>query len=204
MPPNKHNKTLLIIIVVLLIALGGLGYWYWYKTKQLNTDVSAKQSQIATLESEKAKLTAEATEESTSDKSSDYITIKEWGVKFKPGSELSDLVYYTNDDIAYLSTRSLMSSAKAALKPDYDITTHEGLTCNPVANPIGIISRGKKDKQILGATYGEYEGAVKVGDYYYIFQGPQSSCSADKATTDLAIKQNQAVKVAIKTITVAK
>lgn len=208
LPKQSSGAGKWVVIVLLVLALGGLGYWYYYKTQQLNTEMVAKAAIVSELQAKNDKLEAaakkavEANAENKAD--AEYIVIKEWGVKFKPGKDLADVVYYTVGNTAYLSTSSLMSSAQAVLKNDGSDKEGLNMACNPVADPIGMITRGKKGEKLLSGTYDSYPDAVKVGDYYYVYQGPQTACSADKKTTDLATKQNQALKVSAKTITASK
>lgn len=207
-PPKQTPKSVYITIIVLLIvALAALGGWYWYKTRQLNQQLSDVTSKISSLQIDKDKLAADlkkAQESTTSSSDDGYIVIKEWNVKFKPGSELTDAVYYTAGNVAYISTRSLMSTAQLALDKQNNQEMRQGSACNPANAPLGLVMRGKKGEPVQNSTYDKYEGTIKIGDYYYIVNGPQSTCSVDTSASALETKQNQALKVSIKTLQATK
>lgn len=203
LPKQSSGAGKWVVIVLLVLALGGLGYWYYYKTKQNNAELAAKQSQIADLQAGKDKLAADlkkaqdsATASSTD---SDYVVIKEWGVKFKPDSKIADLTYGKKGDKEIkFSTISLTSSAITASN---DVLK----ACDVGSSGLGYIIRAKKGEAGQGGIAIDQEPtAKKIGDYYYLYTGPSSACSDDKATVELQTAQVKALKDSFAKIVVAK
>lgn len=117
-----------------------------------------------------------------------YFTIKEFGVRFKLPDELKDLTYsyQVNANIpgAFFSTQTLI---------------HKDTNCIPEEGPLGIISRRQAGTMVFDKPIEQYSGAKKIGNFYYIYESPQSPCSHDnnKEVEDLTIKQLQQFKAAL-------
>lgn len=106
----------------------------------------------------------------TSRQTDNYLTIKEWGVKFEKPQGMSDLLYvtkpysYSTDNTVALITQKLV-----------DLNKSIGSKCNGYY--LGLLMRvtenGLQDIQNNGSGISDY---VKVGNYYYYFSLPQEAC----------------------------
>lgn len=202
--PSSYRVSWPVVFAITLIVFAALGAWQYVRTSKANSQLSAKEEQIQTKQKEIAQLTAERDKALNSLTSSagvaDYVGISEWGVKFKPGADLQDLSYFINKDSLLSSTKSLLQTAYTSSLAHASEADGSAKYTRCEAGSFGILTRGKAGKAIMSTTIEKVPGAVKVGDYYYIIEGPQASCSADKVTADLQTKQAAAFKEVIKTL----
>ena len=200
--PSNYKVSWPVVFVITLIVFAALGAWQYVRTSKVNSQLSAKEEQIQTKQKEITQLTAERDKAlnslTTTAGALDYIAIPEWGVKFKPGTDLQDFLYLMDNGSVQPSTKSLMQLALT--KKGTTANSAYDAICSPAAMPIGVIQRGKSGTQFQGTTYEKIPGALKVGDYYYIIVAPQAPCSGDKSVQDLQTKQTAALKEAIKSL----
>ncbi|HSX27961.1 MAG TPA: hypothetical protein VLF60_00750 [Candidatus Saccharimonadales bacterium] len=100
-----------------------------------------------------------------------YVTIKEWGVRFKPASGLGSVQYkaINGQNVLGFTTNQL-----AALDPGC------ALTGEPGSAPLGWLERSATPLQ---AADGTPRSALKtLGGYSYYFTGPQATCLSTEAT----------------------
>lgn len=152
--PKRLSPNFWIITAALLgIGFGCLGTWLYisrYNMPPAQIELGFPKKQIKV------------------DVNAGYFVIKEFGVRFKPDSSQSDLVYVY----------------KAASKSIYFSTS--GLTkldpmCAADKTSIGAMGQyGLTDEYRPGVKISA-TAAKKVGNYYYLFESPQSYCSNDDA-----------------------
>ncbi len=208
--PHTYRISWPVVFIILLIGVGAYGFWSYGQSTKLQSQLSAKTEELNNKQKELDEIKADRDKAADSliqaSANNEYLVISEWGVKFKPGTDLKDVFYFSvtdaNQDSVFPTTRTLMSSAFAAQaaagrRGEADASTKYG-SCGP--GSIGILQRGKKDTAIYSTTFSQVQGAVKAGDYYYIVNGPQAACTEDKTTADLSVKQVAALKEAIKTL----
>lgn len=205
--PSNYHVSWPVVFVIVVIACIGLVGWSYMANSRLKSQLAAKEELINTKQQEVDKANADRDKAADSlvqaTAGSDYVTISEWGVKFKPGTGLDRFLYVVKGGSVVPSTTSLMQMAwdKAPAAPaalDY--------LCSPASYPLGYITRGKAtEKAQIGAAdqsplFKDVPGATKSGDYYYVVVGPQASCANDNSTSDLETKQIASLKDAIKTV----
>jgi hypothetical protein len=153
----------IIIIIVLVTVLGYAGYRvYTAQTSKptANGSVTNKQSSPAPA--------------APTDPNAGYVVIKEWNVRFKPVSELHNVIYAPGPG------KGTISFSTADLKM---LDSH----CDPETGPaIGGIERD-------AVPYTDPEGPHplslgKIGNYYYYYDGTSSTCSDSKSTEDAETK----------------
>lgn len=202
---NIWSSVLMIVLAVLLVAVALVSAYFFLQNRKLKEDRDSFKSDVTSLRSVNDDLKKEngdlkRTSQAASDKSG-FFVIKEFGVQFKPGDDLGDLTYVPiSTNTILFSTRSLMAAAFLVKQKSNSTSGNGAALCGPADDPIGSLVRGKAGEQVQGTTYDKIDGAKKVGEYYYSIQGPQSTCSPDKTTTDLETKQNQALKNIVDTI----
>lgn len=136
----------------------------------------------------------------TPTQSDDYVVIKEWGVKFKKPAGMSDLKYVlgasdANGGIISFSTQKLENL-------DKQLSTGK-LYCSAANGPIGNLGRDNrlpsKDPNDLG-----YPTNLKIGSYYYWFNGPQATCSSNQQVNDLESSQIKPLEAALSKLEAVK
>ena len=176
MPPRKPKGWMItsIILIIVVIAMAAFGYYKWKQyrtlTGQLGAQISALQAQVAELESQLAAT------QSKSSNSSQYLKITQWGVELIPGSSLTDLQYS-------LKTNDMAQFQSATLNQKMNTNATSTTACG--AGSLGVISRGKAGQEFTSTTFDKATGAVKVGDYYYVYQQPGSGCGGSNANQSL-------------------
>ncbi len=187
---NGAVIALVIAIILAIIAVGGT--WY-YMNNQAKNDKKAQDAQINQLKQQILDLQKqESGAQQTSKISTDYVKIPELNLQYPINNDTSGLKYYVdcNSSVCslYLSTADLESKAKQ-LDPNSE--------CEAKSSPLGGIARGKKGDIILGDKPIELiEGSRQIGNYYYIYSGPQATCSNIASVQQLqteSIKQAKAL-----------
>lgn len=193
MQHKKQNEAgfsavegLLMAIVVLLIVF--IGYYVYHTQKQTNNTLTsaAKTSQNTPMVSSKAKTS----KTSTTNSSQGYFVIKEWGVRAKYSGNLT--LEYT-----YNSKNNEADFNSAQLKASNPSQCTDGLEGG------GAVFRYAPADHVYGADEGNDLGSASkffadpsmtnfkhLGNYYYWYVGPQSSCSDNFA---LSSQTNNAV-----------
>lgn len=196
-PPHTYRVSWPVVFILLLLAFGGYAFWSYTNTTKLQSKLSAqteevknKQAELAQVKADRDKATdsllrASATEE--------YVVISEWGVQFKPGNELNIFTYFINGSTLNSSTTSLMKIAAVANGQD-----EKRLLCTPYDLPIGAIVKYNTAAEAPANPAPLL--TKKLGTVTYGYTPPQATCSDDKATNDLAVKQVEAMKVAFSTL----
>lgn len=140
----------IVLVVAVVLFLGFVGWRVWEAKKDKgNADQNTQQNQ-----------------QSNESKGEEYVTITEWGVRFKPVEGLTGVEYGKESNFI----------------DGYVFTTAElvGLNQNCSINSenfsgLGVLERVKQlpDRQ-------EYESIVKqIGEYSYLYWGPQAICAGN-------------------------
>lgn len=158
-------ETLLIFIIITVI--GGTGYYVWHTKNQtdnsLNKTAAISQNNINTVQ----KPTVINSGDTLVD---GYLNIKEWGVRLKITSQISDIYYTISGSDALLDLKSLDS-----------LKTKDGAQCQSDKNSVVMISKFTPSAyQSYLQSSGYEDTAVRIGDYDYlttIADSPVPSCS---------------------------
>lgn len=153
---QKGFAGLEVLIVVAVVAVLGFAGYRYYSTRNAKT---------VTVNREVGKKCVEA---------DGFCHITEWGVKFKTARK--DVIYSVSQNSAEQFDAGF-SSARASKFKD----------CDPEHDPVyGSISRFEKGAILPVPSDTEYragensdEVATKVGNFYYMYFGPQDLCSED-------------------------
>lgn len=152
----------MLLLLLILAIIGGTGYYVYQVNKKANDTlaISSKESKSSTQKTvAKSVITTPSTTQ--------YLVIKEWGVRMKLNANMSD-AYYTflpNETAnAYLSVSSLV-----ALAPD----------CAATATSIGVLFRqtvAEHQVALSNPGDGNAPGDINIGNYYYGFMSAQAGC----------------------------
>ena len=174
----------ILLVILALVATVGAGYYVWQN--QNKKDKTAAQSTAQTDQSTPTPPTAQT----VADKN--VIEIKELGIKITVPDSIKDLTYTYKtskaaDDremlVAYFSTQKL--------------TNLDDKCSSSVNAPLGAI--GKVNGVYIAV--GAYDDLVKQYPSYYLDYGrPQSQCSDNDTTQQLADKLRDELKNSLSTI----
>lgn len=161
-----------LIIIIALLALGGGAYFY-LKNSETN---SAHTS------------TANNSEGNT--QTLDYFEIRELGIKLKLSQDIKDLTYIISPDnnkVALFSTKSLKLTARNYCAASY--------------GPLGIISIDQQNLSVRGELPAKESDTFRnINGQWVYYVHPQATCSDNKESQDLAIRQISALQDAFKTV----
>jgi hypothetical protein len=117
-----------------------------------------------------------------------YLTIKEWGVKVPLSSEISDAKYLVKSASSNFAAVSVASLDKTYCRVD-DVTT--GSYVRFTAKDVNGIDGGSLLKQ--------FPTAVKIGPYYYAYEPAQDGCTEQIGADRVTLIRN-AFETAIKSV----
>jgi hypothetical protein len=179
------KKLLFTLPVVLLLAAGCSSGQSVVKNQPNNTQPTQP-------------TTTQTAPTPTPTQTDDYLVIKEWGVKFKKPAGMSDLKYLvpyntTANGSVFFSTQQLVN---------LDKQFNSGKTyCDVDQAPIGSLGRAN---HLPGPNDKTFPTNLKIGSYYYWFDGPQATCSDNKQVQNLETQQIAPLRDAITTMEVVK
>lgn len=165
---HKGSAHVVVIIILVVALVGALGFVFYQNF------IEKKPAEQKTADT--AKDTPAKTDTTPKADETNYLVIKEWGVKLPAEGVLEGAAYYTdtvqNTDgseqlAVYLTTTKLRTLAKC---------DSSEASC---ASAGGALERGKADDTFYGGagqSIGKYKDyGTRVGDYYYSRTGPQAS-----------------------------
>ncbi len=152
----KNNQTgvahlAAIVVIVLVLAVGGVGYYVWNSNKDKSNDSTTSSSNTTTSPEPKQEVTTKA------DPNAGYLVMKEWGLRFKVPSGLTDVKYAIHGDKAAFFAKPSGSSVKYI--SDYDKFEDDNFSH---ATGILIRSTSSTTDRVDGPVQGK-----KIGNYYY-------------------------------------
>ncbi len=162
-----------LLIFVVVGILGFTGWFVWNSQRQTNETLdNAAKDNSAVITSTKTPTTNNSAPTATTAKTTNYLSIKQWGVKFEIPSSLSDLQYTVSAGGVYLDSNDLV---KLAGSSKY---------CELGSGYLGAIDR-------VDPSTTEIAGMVKIkqiGNYAYWYGGPQQACLSESAASMGTIK----------------
>jgi len=178
------------VIVVVVLAILGLSGWLFWQRSHTKTATPVAQQTKTVSHGHQADQTPRATQPYQAGSSqivaqgsaeNGYLNFKQWGVRIQLGANNSDGYYVikqTFSNTAFLSVESLKNNDCAADKTSTGIITR--FTAQDVDS---------SNQQLETDIYSGYD--VQIGDYYYVYISPQSTCSDDAS---LQTKADNAIK----------
>jgi len=171
-PKKKSRKGLKAVLVILLalLAVAGIGYsvFAFRQNESQSTALSAKDTQISTLNAQITTLKAAAAKtakaNTTAPVVSGLVEIEELGVSITVPDSIKDLVYsYEGNNKVAFSTKTLKDKASATAE----------CTTGGVFSSLGTIS--KVSGQFKAVETGP-QLIKQFASYYVIYEKPESSC----------------------------
>lgn len=180
----------ILLLLLLLILLAALAYWFFGRSAQpaANQDAAPVVTQ-------------------TADTNTGYLVISEFGVRFKLPEGVDELIYkirqFESESTEGQMIKTADMASKALVDAEAKVTTGSN-NCTADTAPLGTLSRYQKGDLVRDVPVEQSgSGAVKVGDYYYLYSTPQANCSMDDGVNELAASQLKAVKKAVANLEVA-
>jgi len=173
----------IVIAVVVVLIVGFIG-WRLFDASKAKQPASTQQTN-GNQSDNTSNPQADATK---------YLDIKELGVKIKLDDKTEGATYVnaqtTNDEGVYI------------IDPTMKALDQNNQYCSgTTAGMIGLLDRSK-DATHWGETPIQVDNvkSFKMGDYYYVFRGPQSECSQDSNVSAQRASHEQDFLGVLKTI----
>jgi hypothetical protein len=160
---EKGSSAHIVIIIVLVVALlGALGFVFWQNFVNKPATTSTTDSLVLA---------------DNTDSENNNIAISEWGVSGSYTKTNESLVQYILDtsngyDYVYFDTTNVPDDCKS-----YGGTIKRFGKTDDVVYNSG--STGSTAVQIYDENGGDTDKFKKIGDMYYLYEGPQSVCRMD-------------------------
>jgi hypothetical protein len=160
-PVKNKWRTIAIIFIALALIFVGSGIFFFLNANSLSselTDVKKKNDDNTKTIKELSSKLAQSDESSTGiagDSTNEgYLVIREWGIRFKVSSRLTDVRYAIDGDTVHFIGRPI----------DYDVSYVQNIN-----NSIGEYSLGDiyRSNQSSRTTLDVVIDGKKLGDYYY-------------------------------------
>ncbi|MDQ5943828.1 MAG: hypothetical protein QG675_596 [Patescibacteria group bacterium] len=196
-PPQKSSKVWIVLTIILaisLIAVSVFGYYKWqqYRTLagNLGARINALENQVKALQSDQS-ITSTTT-------SKVFRNIPELGVKYPITTENKELSYEfksRNDNGVVFGLTTFSSvplvNSEAKLSPTNTNTS----PCSVNSGALGSIGKYNEGQKYFDKPVEQLEGEFvkRIGNSYYVYTPPQSSCSTNAEITQL---QTQSIPIA--------
>ncbi len=181
-----------LLILVIVGIIGGVG-WFVYNSQKKTASTLDKTSQS---QGEPQKTVSKATPPTQQTASqSDYLNIKELGIRFKLTNNIKDAYYYvsSNKDSNNITT-VYVSTHSVDAYPGCQASKNNGAGIAAIAT----YYQGETSP-VAGDYSTTFPRAPKIGDLYYYIAGNQYDCTEQK-NTDLYTKIHQEFMDAYTTI----
>lgn len=167
----------LMLVFVAVGIVGFAGWFVWNSQKQISKTfddsskgssaaVSTKKSATTATDTSATNNSTTATQDTSAQQATNYVAIKEWGIKIQliDAEKVTFSVNNTKD--TYAGLFDFDGVAKPTFLPQY----LQDKTCEP-----GVSLYRSKQSQ---STYAN----KKIGDYYYVITGGPGACSENPST----------------------
>jgi cytoskeletal protein RodZ len=164
-----------LIVILLVVAIAVIGFVGWKVLGESNESADNKKTNTSnpTPNTSKPMNSNKSTNDQTTttpDASSEYLVIKEWGVKIK--LEDAEKITYVMSGTPNGAPNADMATSSAALRLKDSVTNSEN--CRAL---------GMSVSQLTSAT-----NATKIDDYYYGFEGVGNDACGDNTIDALKEK----------------
>jgi|GEM_PF-6216101 len=217
MPPQAEKKSakglvVALLLVVLIAAAGTLGY-LWNTAR---SDVTKLTSEVSDLKSKPAQASPSSTPlddsaAASSTSSGDTRLIPELGLNYKLTDNTKKVTYVyseTKDSAGkirsaiYFSTATLISAERKVVASGKDLLC--GANTGPLGN-LGVYKAGDIYKTTkVDDLKVDNKTSFKLGTSWYIYEGPQATCSTDKTVSALQTSDRAFVTELLTSLSVAK
>jgi hypothetical protein len=183
---------LVVVLVVVVVAAAAVALSNVSKSKSSESITRHTSTPSSTSSSSPSPVKASPAPTTTGSVGADgYLTIKEYGVRFKVGTGLTGLTYeygtHGGTTNVQFGSTSLAQSANTKDKNNF---------CGG-NGPLGILLKSSVAFQ-KPASGDNYDLTTKVGSYYYAYAHVQNACSQDLSVQAEIQRQHDALVQALK------
>lgn len=179
---KNQNGFSPLLILLIVVVIGAIGFGAYYVMNNREEDASTNQIS----QTEETSGTQPAADPSEDGK---YLVIKEWGVKFELPSNLSDTKYNVSESGSSVT----LSTASLEKYPGCESGNVISLQRAKDGEPIG-----SSDVNSIRAA--NPAALTQVGDYYYLFNAAQFSCTQDPSGRSYLSETITDLSQAVKTL----
>jgi hypothetical protein len=178
---TSHHGFVLIEGILILIVLSIVGFTGWFiihSRQEANVSYTAAQKSASDTIITKSK-SKPATKVASGQK---YLSVKEFGVRLQLTENTQSLYYFINPenpDYAYLSLKTVSDIAP---------------NCAADKFSMGVISRqtpAQRQEAIDNPSDTNSVGTIRIGDYYYGYEGSHADCTDGTDAMRAAVTQAQ-------------
>ncbi len=185
---KKTNKLTVIIIasLLLIISIGLVAWAFYLHGHNSSTDESTSTADTTSSGTSSSTDSSQAETATTptvqTDPNEGYVTIDEWGVRFKPVEGLLTAVYFM---------------ASNSTDDSYRFSVQEIINAEPNCATDGFLSITRRSEP----TDNYYESLLAtINGYYYYKEDANSACSNNEANLDLELQQSKLLKESVKSL----
>ncbi len=150
---QKGFSVVEILIIIVVVGLLGVVGWFVYdRQKDKTSDTS--NTQASTMQKDEASKQ----ETKKADPNEGYLVVKEWGVRFKTPSGLSDVRYAIHDDTVAIFAKPTGSNLQY-------VSDYEKYEDSNFRHATGVLYRSTSATKPFAGD--DTRQGKKVGDYYY-------------------------------------
>lgn len=178
-PRGKGWKVTAIILIVLSVVLAAAtGYLAW-KFLDQKTEIENLQSNITQVKNELDNLKesqAADDDSDTADNVSNYLVVKEWGIKFQIPDGLSGVSYHMENGYLYFSSSKVMENCFIGAVARYTESQYD----------VAIATDGPGPGHLINLW--------PIDGYHFTYTSPQSVCSDNQSEVDIEVAQAKLVQ----------
>ncbi len=159
-----------LLIVLVITALAAISFVVYQHHKLSNAAIGSTQTTT------KLKSTATTQPAQAAQAATQYLDIKEWGVRLKLDSTTASLYYYTKPNlpnVAYLSLKTISDIA-----PD----------CSADKGSLAIVRLTPAEQQTAPDADVSVRGTIQIGTYWYGYENSHAACFGGTAANDAVSK----------------
>jgi len=168
MHKQKGFSAVEFILILIIVSIVGFAGWFvWNSQKQIAKTLDDTNKSATAVIATKKEVTAESTPVATN-----YLTVKEWGVKFEIPSSIKNMQYNLRSGGVDLDSSDVVALAG------------NGKDCTLGGGYLGAIDR-------VDPSTTELAGMVKIkqiGNYAYWYGGAQQACLPDGVDTSASVQ----------------
>ncbi|MCL2869888.1 hypothetical protein FWF48_03755 [Candidatus Saccharibacteria bacterium] len=188
--PRNKWKAVGMIFIILTLLFGGAGGFLGYALMQKKNDLDSAnknlkdvKAQLATAKTDLANAKKQNSTEESTNNSANYLTVKEWGIKFTIPDGLTGLKYTISNDNLEFNTDKVAAYG--------GICATDGV--------VGIIHRSNVSNEQQPGE-GNQLNVAAINGYYFYLASPQASCTTDTTGAQLQLDTFQLIKQLADTI----
>lgn len=192
---SSTGKTVAIVLLVLVIIIAALGVFLMYTSRvKILSELNDTQTQLQTSREVNAQLQTQLDTLKTANSNSQYLLMKEIGVRIPKTAALQDVVFGSvveaspNQPFTHFTSAEILTAVMANPAGPYSPNQ-----CALSDSPLGVITRYSAGSTVFGKKVETITDAnvKKLGDYYYVYTNSASQCTSNGKVSAIITGQQQ-------------